>query len=193
MTGGGVTIVPGGGGKVVPGVNDGGGPTGGGARTGGGVVGVWPGQMRMRSPEGSMRGPCQLAQPGATTAQAAATSAQRGFRHFLRRDIVWPSVNARACRRSAKSRVTVKLYRLLWVVMPFGDGNVAKSRRWKWGGAGCGGWDGQWSLGTGRFRPCPQLDVASPRLKRSRLGPACWGFCGVNLGLVMGCGFWGPA
>jgi hypothetical protein len=58
---------------------------GGGGATGGGVC---PGQMRIRSPDGSMRGPCQLAQPGASTAQAAMKSAQIGVRHFQRRDIV---------------------------------------------------------------------------------------------------------
>lgn len=69
------TVVPGGGTTIVP---------GGG---GGGVVtaaGVCPGQTRIRCPEGSIRGPFQLAQPGIANAQATTTSEWIEDRHFLR-------------------------------------------------------------------------------------------------------------
>lgn len=40
--------------------------------------------MKMCSPEGSIRGPRQLAQPGARIAQTVANNAQSEVRHFQR-------------------------------------------------------------------------------------------------------------
>ena len=93
---------------------------GGAVTTGGG--GVWPGQMRNLWPEGSIRGPCQLAHPGASNAQAAITSAHWGVRHFLREVINWPSVFAVANSVAAlERRRSVKLYRLEKAMLPFGN------------------------------------------------------------------------
>ncbi len=79
-----------GGGDVIAGANGGGAagaPNGGnvGGSVGGGGASVGcPGQMNMCSPEGSIRGPCQLAQPGARIAQTVANDAQSIVRHFQR-------------------------------------------------------------------------------------------------------------
>jgi len=90
-TGGGVVVTTGGGGVVVAAgpmtVVPGGGTTIAPGAGGGGVVtaeGAWPGQMRICWPEGSIRGPFQLAQPGITSAQATTTNAWIEDRRCLR-------------------------------------------------------------------------------------------------------------
>ncbi len=103
---------------------------GGGATTGG----VWPGQMRICSPDGSILGPRQLAQPGAATAQVATTSAQSGVRHFQRRSIrLAIHVRRSEIARPGKRRRSVKLYRLATCALPFrnrecGDFSTPKLR-----------------------------------------------------------------
>jgi hypothetical protein len=138
MTGGGVTTggggvvekVDAGGGLVMTGggkdgagavaigavANAGGGATGGAATTGG----AWPGQIKTRSPVGSIRG--MLAQPDAATAHARAASAHTEVRRVLRRIIPRAIHACRNGRCREEWARPVKLYRLQLDVMPWGNG-----------------------------------------------------------------------
>jgi hypothetical protein len=86
-TGGAVTTGAPGAGAVTTGAS-------GDVTTGGGAGS--PGQMKNRSPVGSIRGPCQLAQPPIATTSPTRPTARTAFRLVVRKDIQhWPSMPAR--------------------------------------------------------------------------------------------------
>jgi hypothetical protein len=94
----------------------------GGSVGGGGASVGCPGQTRIRSPDGSMRGPCQLAQPGANIAQTVASKAQSEVRHF-QRSAMLKTIHVRrgAVAPPSVRRRPAKLYRLKGRKLPFGN------------------------------------------------------------------------
>lgn len=136
MTGGGGVVgnvVPGGGLVTIGGGKDGAGAVtigavwiGAGANAGGGDVGgavttggACPGQIKTRSPVGSIRG--RLAQPVTATAHARAASAHTEVRRVLRRIIPRAIHACRNGRCREEWARPVKLYRLQLVVMLWGN------------------------------------------------------------------------
>jgi hypothetical protein len=76
-------------------------PGGGAATT---AAGAWSGQMKKLSPDGSIRGPCQLAHPANSAAQASKamrTSTRVGSFGAMQQ---WPSVPARQSTSPTKYR-----------------------------------------------------------------------------------------